>query len=445
MFGQAIIILVYVPLLTFTGVEGKTFEPMALTVIIALVAAFVLSLTFVPAMIAIVDHGAACRRQENRLVRGLKTALSACAGGGDPHRRLPVIAAAVVLFAGAAAAVRAPRPGVHADARREEHRDGGQAHSEHVACAIAGACSSTSRRAISRLPQVAFVFSRTGTPDLAADPMPPNASDTYIIAEAAGRMARSGAAQGRLDPADRGRSIQAAGQQARVLAADPDALQRADRRRARGRGGQGLRRRVRRRCCARPTGSPPSCSGSTAPPTSRSSRSTGLPVLEIKIDKAEIARRGLEPVPTCRTSSASRSAGARPAWCSKATGASRSSCGCPMSCAATSRRSKNLPVSLPQAGPGVRDRDDPAAAGRYASILSEGPNQISRENGKRRVVVSANVRGRDIGSLVDGGAGQDRRAGDVAAGLLAGLGRAVRELGRGAATADDRRAAAASA
>ncbi|MBN9246833.1 MAG: CusA/CzcA family heavy metal efflux RND transporter, partial [Hyphomicrobium sp.] len=52
-YGQAIIILVYVPLLTFTGIEGKMFEPMALTVIIALVAAFALSVTFVPAAIAI--------------------------------------------------------------------------------------------------------------------------------------------------------------------------------------------------------------------------------------------------------------------------------------------------------------------------------------------------------------------------------------------------------
>lgn len=52
-YGQLIIILVYVPLLTFTGVEGKTFEPMALTVIIALAVAFVVSLTFVPAMIAL--------------------------------------------------------------------------------------------------------------------------------------------------------------------------------------------------------------------------------------------------------------------------------------------------------------------------------------------------------------------------------------------------------
>src|SRR3546814_12868796 len=52
-FGQAIIILVYVPLLTLTGVEGKTFTPLALTVIMALVFAFILSLTFVPAMLAI--------------------------------------------------------------------------------------------------------------------------------------------------------------------------------------------------------------------------------------------------------------------------------------------------------------------------------------------------------------------------------------------------------
>ncbi len=57
LYGQAIIILVYVPLLTFTGVEGKLFTPMALTVILALAAAFVLSLTFVPALSAIVLAG----------------------------------------------------------------------------------------------------------------------------------------------------------------------------------------------------------------------------------------------------------------------------------------------------------------------------------------------------------------------------------------------------
>src|SRR3989344_2016693 len=56
-YGQAIIILVYVPLLTLAGVEGKTFVPMAITLMVALASAFVLSLTFVPAMIALVITG----------------------------------------------------------------------------------------------------------------------------------------------------------------------------------------------------------------------------------------------------------------------------------------------------------------------------------------------------------------------------------------------------
>ncbi len=73
LYGQAIIILVYVPLLTFTGVEGKMFEPMALTVIIALVAAFVLSLTFVPALISIVITGKVTE-EDNLIIRALKAA-----------------------------------------------------------------------------------------------------------------------------------------------------------------------------------------------------------------------------------------------------------------------------------------------------------------------------------------------------------------------------------
>jgi cobalt-zinc-cadmium resistance protein CzcA len=68
-YGQAIIILVYVPLLTFSGIEGKMFEPMALTVIIALASAFILSLTFVPAAIAAFLAG---RIEESRVVRWLK-------------------------------------------------------------------------------------------------------------------------------------------------------------------------------------------------------------------------------------------------------------------------------------------------------------------------------------------------------------------------------------
>ena len=94
-YGQLIIILVYVPLLTFTGVEGKTFEPMALTVMIALVAAFVLSLTFVPAAIAI-WISKPVREQENTVIRTLKSAYAlllsraATSDAPDPRRRRAV-------------------------------------------------------------------------------------------------------------------------------------------------------------------------------------------------------------------------------------------------------------------------------------------------------------------------------------------------------------------
>ena len=109
----------------------------------------------------------------------LEDALSACAGRGhtshpDGHRRCdhPVRRRA--------RAVHTAWPGVHADARREEYCDGGQTDPEHVACAIADHATRY-REGRQPLPQVAFVFSRAGTPDLAADPMPPNAADTYVI------------------------------------------------------------------------------------------------------------------------------------------------------------------------------------------------------------------------------------------------------------------------
>ena len=114
-YGQAIIMLVYVPLLTFSGVEGKMFEPMALTVILALAAAFVLSLTFVPALIAIFVTGRVSE-SDNAIVRRLKAAYAPLLKR-TIKRPLPVIAGAVLLFARRLAGVLAARPGVHPDAR----------------------------------------------------------------------------------------------------------------------------------------------------------------------------------------------------------------------------------------------------------------------------------------------------------------------------------------
>ena len=99
-FGQIIIILVYTPLLAFSGVEGKTFEPMALTVMIALAVAFVVSLTLVPAAVAIAIRGRVMER-ENVIVRTLKRWYAPLLAGSI-SRPLPVVVAAGLLFVGAA-------------------------------------------------------------------------------------------------------------------------------------------------------------------------------------------------------------------------------------------------------------------------------------------------------------------------------------------------------
>src|SRR5262249_36063584 len=95
-FGQAIIITVYLPILTLTGVEGKMFQPMAITVIFALVAAFILSITFIPAMVAIGITGRV-HEKENFFVRGMKK-LYAPTVQWAVRFRWPVVTAAFVIF-----------------------------------------------------------------------------------------------------------------------------------------------------------------------------------------------------------------------------------------------------------------------------------------------------------------------------------------------------------
>ncbi len=81
---------------------------------------------------------------------------------------------------------------------------------------------------------------------------------------------------------------------------------------------------------------------------------------------------------------------------------------------------ENIPVPLP---PGPNGRASSVLLKQVASFsVAEGPNQISRENGKRRVVVTANVRARDIWLARGGGAGEGGRPGAASAGLLRDLG-----------------------
>jgi cobalt-zinc-cadmium resistance protein CzcA len=179
-FGEAIIIIVYFPILALSGVEGKMFHPMALTVILALIAAFALSLTFVPAMVALCIRGRVSE-QDMFLVRWAK-ALYAPVVRWAVRLRYAVVVAAVAAFAGAV--LLFGRLGQEFVPTLDEKDIAMHA----MRIASTGITQSQLmqhdvERTVSQFPEVAFVYSKTGTAELASDPMPPNVSDTFIILE----------------------------------------------------------------------------------------------------------------------------------------------------------------------------------------------------------------------------------------------------------------------
>ena len=107
---------------------------------------------------------------------------------------------------------------------------------------------------------------------------------------------------------------------------------------------------------------------SKARPTSRWRRCRACRLLEFRIDKAEIARRGLS-LSDVQDVIGIAIGEAQPAWCSKATVGSRSLCGSPMRCAATSMALENLPVAAAARRPGTGSGDHSAAPARDASIF----------------------------------------------------------------------------
>ncbi|QAY75319.1 efflux RND transporter permease subunit [Sphingosinicella sp. BN140058] len=178
-YGQAIILLVFAPLLAFRGVEGKMFAPMASTVMFALAGAFILSLTFVPAMAALLLRAPAGSHAETRLAAAANRRF-------EPWLRKAVAAPGAVA-AGAALALL-----VGAIAFMSLGREFIPQLDEHDMLVQAIRVPSTSleqaqqmqfrvEKALAAFPEVSLVFSRTGTAELASDPMPPNVTDTFVM------------------------------------------------------------------------------------------------------------------------------------------------------------------------------------------------------------------------------------------------------------------------
>src|SRR5882762_1062899 len=392
-YGQAIIIIVYVPLLTFGGVEGKMFEPMALTVILALGAAFVLSLTFVPALVAIFITGR-ISAQDNWIIRHLKISYAPLLKRTIKHP-LPAIAGAAVLFT--LALLVFFRLGQEFIPTLDEKNVAMHAlRIPGTSLAQSQAMQIDIENTVSALPQVAFVFSKTGTAEIASDPMPPNAADTLIIFKPREQWPNPDLAKDALLE-----QIEAA---VRELPGNNYEFSQPIQMRF-----NELLAGVRGDVAVKVFGDefePMLRAGEQVANILRATKgakdvkveqASGLSILDISVDKAEIARRGLS-LAAVQEVIGSAIGGRDAGVVFEGDRYFEIVVRLPETTRNDLDALKNLPVSLPTAGAVSLT----VPLGRVAAFtLGEGPNQVSRENGKRRVVVTANVRDRDIASVVN--------------------------------------------
>ena len=393
LYGQAIIILVYVPLLTFTGVEGKMFEPMALTVIIALVAAFVLSLTFVPALIAIVITGKVTEK-DNLIIRALKAAYRPVLGAAV---RAPFVFVGAALLLLVGAGILFTRLGTEFIPQLDEKSIALNAtRIPSTSLTQSQAMQLKVEKVVSKFPQVAYVFSKTGTAEVASDPMPPNSSDTFVILKPQEEWPEPSLSKAELQE----QIEKAVGALAGNVYEFSQPIQlRFNELLAGTRGDLAVKvfgdefepmLKAANQVAA-------VLKGIDGAEDVKVEQTAGLPFLEIKINKAEAARYGLSTGAIQEVIGAA--IGGKDAGV-VFEGDRRFPIVVRLTDTVREDREalENIPVPLP---PGPNGRARSVLLKQVAGFsVTEGPNQISRENGKRRVVVTANVRGRDIGSLV---------------------------------------------
>lgn len=397
-YGQAIIIVVYLPLLTFTGVEGKMFEPMALTVIIALVAAFILSLTLVPALIAIFVSGKV-EEKENAIIRKagetyrplLEKALKA------PMR---MAALATLLFGGSLVLFtqlgqefipQLDEGDVALNAFRIPSTNLAQATGQQMEI----------EKAVTAFPEVAFAFSKTGTAEIGTDVMPPGISHMFVMlkprdqwpdpglskAELVQRLEKAvGALPGQVYEVSQPIQLRfnelLAGVRGdvaiKVFGDDFDSLLATANQIA------GVVR------------------GVDGAADVRVEQVSGASFMNVDVDRARAARFGLSVADVQDV--VAMAIGGREAGMVYQ-GDRRFDIVTRLPDALRNDPVALASIPIPLSGEVAGDEGGPTVRtvplGEVARFtFTEGPNQISRENGKRRIVVQANVRGRDIGSFV---------------------------------------------
>jgi cobalt-zinc-cadmium resistance protein CzcA len=400
MFGELIIMIVYLPILTLSGVEGKMFIPMAFTVIAALLGAMILSVTFVPAAVALFLSGRVSEK-ENILMQGAKKIYTPLLDLALKNRAWVVVAATVLVVLSGLLAARMGSEFIpsldEGDIAMHALRIPGTSLSQAIEMQHA------LEKRIKEMPEVETIFAKVGTADIATDPMPPSVADNFIILKP-----RSQWPDPKRPKADVVRALEEIVQKipgnnyefiqpiqmrfnellagvrsdvaVKVFGDDMDVL-------------PGIGKEIEKVLEKIPGAS-----------DVKVEQVTGLPVLTIEMDRSRMARYGLnvsDLQDVLEIALGGKSAGQIFEGDRRFELIVR----LPEAIREDIEALKRLPIPLPAGGssearPGASVRSFIPLAAVADFKVAPGPNQISRENGKRRVVVTANVRGRDIGSFV---------------------------------------------
>jgi cobalt-zinc-cadmium resistance protein CzcA len=395
-FGQLIIMVVYLPIFALSGVEGKMFHPMAFTVVIALLGAMLLSVTFVPAAIALFVTGKV-KEEEGAVMRGARKVYAPALAWVMSHRAVAVGAAVAVIVLSSVLTSRMGSEFVpslsEGDFALQALRVPGTSLTQSVDMQ-----QRLETLILAKVPEVERVFARTGTAEIASDPMPPNISDSYVMLKPKEQWPEPGKSRETLMA-----ELQAA---AATLPGSNYELSQPIQLRF-----NELISGVRSDVAVKVFGDDMDVLNATAAKIATAmqkvngasevkvEQTTGLPVLTINIDRDKAARYGLnvgDVQDTIAVAVGGRQAG------TLYEGDRRFDMVVRLSDAMRKDIDGLSALLIPvPAVNGTANQIGFIALQEVASLdLVLGPNQVSRENGKRLVIVSANVRGRDIGSFV---------------------------------------------
>jgi cobalt-zinc-cadmium resistance protein CzcA len=393
-FGQLIILVVFLPIFSLSGVEGRMFHPLALTVVMALVGAMILSFTFVPAAIALFMSNKV-EEKENALVRGAKRYYAPLLNFTMANKPVVLTFAVVAVVLSGLLASRMGSEFVpslnEGDFAIQAIRIPGTSLSQSVVMQ-----QQLERALKEKHPEIERVFARTGTAEIASDPMPPNISDGYIMVKPESEWPEPKKSRNELLAAIQKTVGKLPGNNYEF--SQPVQLRFNE-----------LISGIRSDVAVKLFGDDTELLNGTAdriadvlrtvPGASevKVEQTTGLPMLTVQIDREQAARYGLnvgDVQEMVATAIGGKEAG------TLFQGDRRFDIVVRLH--ETSRNDlevmKRLPISLPS---GKDGRTNYIPLGEVAKLnVAPGPNQISREDGKRRIVVSANVRGRDMGSFV---------------------------------------------